>query len=253
MNSPVSCLPDPIQNMVKKKSKTQKRPRATLSRVPRFRGIMAPAAMGGVVSKNQSNLPITAGIGRMMTVQNYELSRTFPTQAGTPAFNNQGLTVNPGISSAFPWLSAIALNYSKFRFRFLRYMYVPQVPTTVAGVCYINISYDSADSTPSTLAQVSQSDSSTIGPVWHGGGINADKAFSKNLGVDEMIYCDVDCTKWTQPYYYVRSQGNTDADTKPAVVNYGIDSSVPAAITPGQLYVAYIVDLFEPVASALNA
>lgn len=239
--------------MAKNKKKNQKRQNGTLSRVPRSRGVMAPVAMGGVVSKNNSYLPLTAGIGRMMTVQNYELSRTFPTQAAVPAFNNQALTINPGISSAFPWLSAIALNYSKFRFRFLRYMFVPQVPTTVAGVCYINIAYDFADSAPANLAQVSQSDSSTIGPVWHGGGINADKAFSKELGVDEMIYCDVDCTKFTQPFYYVRTQANTDADTKPALVNYGIDVSVPATITPGQLYVAYIVDLFEPVANALNA
>ncbi len=250
MNSPVSCLPDPIQNMAKKKTQKNKNP---IRRIPRPPGRSPPVAMGGVVTKQRSNLPLISGIGETMLVKNFELVTAFPTQDAIAAFKATNIVCNPGIAASFPWLSQIALNYSKFAWKYLRFMYVPQVATTTAGVVWINASYDPADTAPTSLASVSQNDSSSIGPAWQGGGINAEKAFRSSIGVDEMIFVDIDCSNFTQPYYYIRKAVNLDADTIVMKLFYGNDVSVPATVTPGSLYVSYVCALSEPVAPALNA
>lgn len=216
----------------------------------------APVAMGGITTKQQSAMPLFAGIGRRMIVQNYELVSSYASFAtDTFASLQTGKTCNPGIASFVPWLSAIALSYSKFRWKSLRFIYVPKVSTTTPGQVYINISYDPADGNPTTLAQVAVADSSSIGPTWIGGGINQEKAFRSDLGVDEAVFVDVDVKSLTQPYYYVRLQGGLDADSKPLVVWYGSTGALNGATygNTGDLYVAYTIELFEPVAPALNA
>lgn len=224
-----------------------------LNRTSRSGGVYAPAAMGGITSKQKSALPLQAGMGRQMLVQNYELVSAFPTQDAVAVFKKSALTVNPGLVATFPWLSAIALSYSKFCFKFLRFIYVPQVSTSTNGVVFIDILYDASDAKPTTLASVAQSESSSIGPAWQGGGINAEKAFRKDLGIDEMIFVDVDCNAWSQKYYYVRKNAGLDADSQPAVVCFGNDASVPALTTPGALYAAYVVEFKEPLDPTTNA
>nr|WRQ65502.1 structural protein [Tolivirales sp.] len=257
MNSPeVICR---IQyNMTKRKSKQNKNAKRAnnpngLNRTRRTGGSYAPAAMGGITSKQRSALPLQAGTGRQMLVQNYELVSAYPTQDAIAVFKKSALTINPGLVATFPWLSNIALSYSKFCFKFLRFIYVPQVATNTPGVVFIDILYDSADAKPSTLQSVAQSESSSIGPAWQGGGINAEKAFRKDLGIDEMIFVDVDCSSWTQKYYYCRKNAGLDADTQPGVVCFGNDASVPALTTPGALYAAYVVEFKEPLDATTNA
>jgi hypothetical protein len=257
MNSPVSCLPDPIQNMAPVKKKNNKKNTNPPARPMRTGGNMAPAAMGGITSKGASSLPVFAGVGRKMVVQNYELITTYKTNS-TDTFASLllGFTCNPGIVAFTPWLATIALNYSKFKWKSLRFIYVPSVPTSIPGSAYINMSYDPSDTPPASLADVAVSDSSSIGPVWVGGGINSEKAFRPNLGIDEAIFVDVDCKTLTQPYYYVRKQAGLDADSKPLVVYCGTQGALNGASNyggTGQLYVAYTVELFEPVASTLNS
>lgn len=255
MNSPVSCLLDPIQNMAPTKKKNKNKNTNPPARPMRTGGNLAPAAMGGITSKGASSMPVFAGVGRKMVVQNYEQISTLKSNAAnTFALLLSSYTCNPGIAAFAPWLSTIALNYSKFKWKTLRFIYVPNVPTSIPGSAFINVSYDPADGSPTSLADVAVADSSSIGPAWVGGGINAEKAFRPNLGIDEAIFVDVDCKSLTQPYYYVRKQAGTDADTKPLVLYYGsIDVANGGNYGgSGAVYVAYTVELFEPVASSLN-
>jgi len=186
-----------------------------------------------------------------MLVQNYELVGSFPTPAAGFATNN--LQVNPGIAANFPWLSKIALNYSKFSWKYLRFMYVPAVSTTTAGTVFMICHYDNADSAPTSIGGVAQSNSSSLGPTWQGGGMSAIKAFRPDLYTDQGIYLDIDCKNLTQPWYYVRTAANVDADTVPLKVYYGVGPDVAAGLAPGSLYVSYICALTEPVASTENA
>jgi hypothetical protein len=258
MNSPVSCLPDPIQNMAPLK-KTKKKNTSSNNAPPRplrTSGVRAPAAMGGITSKAGSTMPVFAGIGRKMVVQNYEaisVLKNVPTN--TFALLQTSQSVNPGIASTFPWLSTIALNYSKYKFKMLRFIYVPNVPTSIGGSAYIYLSYDSTDQQPASLANVAVADSSSIGPAWVGGGINAEKAFRPNLGIDECIFVDADVRNFTQPYYYVRTQAKTDTDSTPLVLYFGSDSALNGTANyggTGTVYVSYTVELFEPVLASLN-
>lgn len=256
MNSPVSCLLDPIQNMAPIKKKNKNKISNPPARPMRTGGNMAPAAMGGITSKSASSMPVFAGVGRKMVVQNYEQIATLKSFA-TDTWNSllSSYTCNPGIAAFAPWLSTIALNYSKFKWKTLRFLYVPNVPTSVPGSAYINVSYDPADGSPTSLADVAVADSSSIGPAWVGGGINAEKAFRPTLGIDDAIFVDVDCKSLTQPYYYVRKQAGLDADSKPLVLYFGSAgvSNGGSYGGCGAVYVAYTVELFEPVASSLNS
>jgi hypothetical protein len=258
MNSPVSCLRDPIQNMTNKMNKKSKnngggkQPARQAQRTSNT----APAAMGGITTKQRSMLPISVGVGRRMVVQNYEMIASlkgFTTDTFASLLSSY--TCNPGIAAFTPWLSTIALNYSKFAWKSLRFIYVPKVPTSIPGQAFISVAYDPLDTAPTAVADIAVTDSSSIGPVWEGGGINQEKAFRPSLSLDKCIYVDVDCKSFTQPYFYVRKQAGVDADTRPCVLYFGSAAAltgVGAYGATGDVYIAYSVELFEPVQAALN-
>jgi len=58
------------------------------------------------------------------------------------------MRANPGISSVFPWLSSVAVNYEKYRFRRLTFTIVPLVATNFSGRIGVGFDYDSTDSPP---------------------------------------------------------------------------------------------------------
>lgn len=269
MNSPVSCLPDPIQNMKKKtSSKNKNKSQGKRRNIPRV--VSAPAAMGEVNFGKRPNLPQMTMKGPSTVVRNYEQVAAFP--SGNTAFQISGALSNPGIAGSFPWLSPIAQNYTKFRFRYLRFFFSGSCPTSTTGKVFINISYDALDSAPASLAQVMQSEDSCSGPAWFGGVVSSEKAFDRRLPADSNIFVDVDCARFALPWYVVRDSttnvalaltgtptgglgtlalsGNTiDAGSLPCRVYYG-NSAVTSSTVPGELYVAYEIELIEPVASA---
>lgn len=229
----------------------------------------APAAMGAIDRGRRPNLPSMVMKGPTTLVRNYEQVAAFP--AGNTAFQAQGAISNVGIAGSFPWLSTIAANYTKFRFRFLRFFFSGSCPTSTTGKVWINISYDALDSAPSTLAQVMQSEDSCSGPAWFGGVVSGEKAFDPRLPADSNIFVDADCGRFALPWYVVRNStanvalalsgaptggigtlalaGNTvDSAAIPCRLYFG-NNAVSSAITPGELYVAYEVELIEPVST----
>lgn len=279
MNSPVSCLPDPIQNMVIKKGKKKlvaKRPtnarKNQLMTTPR-RDMTAPAAYGAVAGQKRI-FPLQAGAGKSLVVQNYELVHA---QTGSNSlFSTGGDVMNPGIQQSYPWLSGIAKQYSRFRWKALRYIYVPTCSTTTAGSVFFYPSYDSFDSAPATLAQVAVSENSCIGNAWFGGSINPNLAF-KPLTTQESIFVDIDVDRFPNNWYYVR---DTFADTKPStgaalggvipagltltsgtyfemesrpgVIYYGADG-VAGNTSIGNLFAAYVVEFSDPIDPTVQA
>jgi hypothetical protein len=250
----------------KKKKKAKAAPRTrnrNTNTGPRSQQVNIPAAMGVAVSRGgREFLPRFAAANGRCLVQNFELVRAFKAQSATGNGNfaslQDSLTVNPGIATAFPWLSALALSYSKFKFKFLRYMYIPSVPTSIPGSVYIYTNYDAADAVPGSLAAVMTADGSSNGPVWMGGGINTEKAFRSNMNIADAVFVDIDLKQLTQPFYYVRTQAGVTEDSRPLVMIWGSDSLTFAGpttfnLSPGNLYVSYIVEFYDPVLSSLNA
>jgi hypothetical protein len=276
MNSPVTCLPDPIQNMagqknlkIKSKKKTRDvivRPNTSLQNV-----VSAPVAMGAVDRGNRKNLPNMIMKGPTALVRNFEQVGAFPT--GNTSFQISGAVSNPGIPGSFPWLSAIAANYQKFRFRYLRFFFSGSCPTSTTGKVFISLTYDGLDSIPSTLAQIMQSEDSCSGPAWFGGVVSGEKAFDVRLPADSNVFVDADCKRFVNNWYLCRIN-TTDTELQlsgtatggngtlaltgdvissssfPCKVYYG-NNGVTSSTIPGELYVAYEVEFCEPVASAL--
>lgn len=263
----------------KKTSQRKKIVQNTITRMvpqPDFaRSSMAAPAAYGAVSGSKQILPLQAGAGRQLLVQNYELIHTANGSAGV--FSAGGDVCNPGLANSFPWLSGIAKQYSKFRWKFLRYMYVPTCSTTTAGSVFYMFNYDYLDAGPSNLGQVAQSEDSSIGNAWFGGAISPEMAFSPQLSTREAIFVDYNPKKANNNWYYVRttqggvspSSGGTlggvipagltfsagsypDAEARPATIYYGADS-VAGTTGIGNLFVSYVVEFAEPVAAAINA
>jgi hypothetical protein len=284
MNSPVSCLRDPIQNMVKK-NKNKKKSKAAQQQMvvrrkqtPYVSQISAPVAYGATQGSKRM-YPVGQIDSSRCIVKNFELATAFGTSNG--AFKVDGLFVNPGIAANFPWLYTIARNYQKFRFHALRYFYSSSVSTATPGKAFINMSYDANDVAPATLAEAMASKSSCTGPAWFGGAITEGKAFDPHINGDANIYVDVDPSRFSQEWYYVRNTvtGGVQPSTGGALTgtptggigtlaftqgSYNDESSIPLRVyygtngvtngtVAGELYMAYIIEFSDPVAPADTA
>jgi hypothetical protein len=299
MNSPVSCLPDPIQNMVKitvdgqvlKKIANLPKKKKNIMKAnmnnPLTRQVMLSAASGltdprsyraaptayGAVSGQKKVFPLQAGSGSTLIVQNYELVHAQNGSAGV--FSAGGDVMNPGLPSSYPWLSGIAKQYTRFRWKALRYIYVPTCSTTTAGSVFFYPSYDSYDSGPTSLAQVAVSENSCIGNAWFGGSINPNLAF-KPLTTQESIFVNVDMNRFPNKWFYVRDTfGGTaptsggalggvipagltftagtmyDLESRPGIMYYGADG-VAGAGSIGNLFAAYVVEFSDPIDPTLQ-
>jgi hypothetical protein len=271
MNSPVSCLPDPIQNM--KNKKNTKKPNPQRRRTPFLRTVNAPESSGTVVrSKRGAALPIAVTRGDTTVVKNYEMSASF---SGAGGFAMTTHSINPYNATQFPWLSNLAKGYQKFRFLHFRAFFSTTTATSAQGTTFIQIQYDNQDTAPSTLAQVMAGDSAAAGPCWYGGAVNDEKAFDKRLGADSNIYVDLDVGRLPFNWYYCRAIPgiNTNASlggvipagltltdgsyvdqtVLPFKVFFGSNNANIAGtpVSPGTLYYSYIIEFCEPVASGL--
>lgn len=64
------------------------------------------------------------------------------------AFRSVGYRTNPGMANIFPWLSSMAVNYEKYRFRSLSFTLVPLVSTGYNGRIGVGFDFDSSDTAP---------------------------------------------------------------------------------------------------------
>jgi len=237
---------------------------------------MPGTAYGAVVGPKQM-LPVISALGRSAIVANYEQIVVGSGLTGTGGFNVGGLVLNPGIDGNWGWIGKLSQNYQKFRFRMLRFIYVPQTPTSTPGSVFLYMQYDSPDSPPADLAGVSASESSVIGNSWYGGPINSEIAFSKKLTIRDNVFIDVDVSRFSQPWYYIRStSGHTlnvaalsgtptggigslaltggttyEYTTRPGVIYFGTNN-VTNAVVAGNLYMSYVLELSEPILGSLN-
>lgn len=209
-----------------------------------------------------------------MIVQNYELVTTLG--AGNNAFTIGGSVVNPGLSGNFPWLSSLAKNYNKFRWRSLRYIYVPACSTASAGTEFMYFKYDYLDNAASSLTEVMATENAVMGNVWHGNPINDSTAFAPKLAISENINCELDIGRLSREWYVVRTGNNAqqpvtsalggvipagltftpgviyDDVAQPAVIYYGNYGTAGTA-TNGYLFAAYTIEFIEPMLGSLNS
>jgi len=85
---------------------------------------------------------------------------------GTAAFTAIKLAVNPGVSTSFPWLSALASRFERYKFSSLCFEYVPSCAVTVAGTVMAAFDTDASDAAPTTKAQLMAYQNATRSPPW---------------------------------------------------------------------------------------
>jgi hypothetical protein len=106
----------------------------------------APVAVSRPIRKNSK--PKMSLTGDAMVIRHSEMIGSILSGAPTSnvtAFRAVSFRANPGISTVFPWLSSVAVNYEKYRFKYLRFVIVPLVATTYSGRIGVGFDYDSAD------------------------------------------------------------------------------------------------------------
>ena len=72
---------------------------------------------------------------------------------GSVNFAATGVSINPGLSATFNWLSGIATRFESYQFLELCFSYETQAPTTTSGSVVLAIDYDPRDPLPTSKAQ----------------------------------------------------------------------------------------------------
>jgi len=118
------------------------------------------------------------GLGRGNLLSNYQgtsmvLEKTevfFPvTSSGVSgAFTAAGIIFHP-MSTYLSWLTNMANSFTTYELLRVEFTYVPSVPTTTAGAFSFAFSEDLRDDTPSTMAQILNTEQSLYAPVYAGG------------------------------------------------------------------------------------
>lgn len=89
------------------------------------------------------------------------------TVLGSTAFSVVGnYPLNPGLPASFPWLSATASQYEKYRVHKITYRYKNLKGTASDGNILMAFDFDSLDSAPSSAIQMTQYTRCTDGSPW---------------------------------------------------------------------------------------
>lgn len=91
--------------------------------------------------------------GGRIAVRHAELLGTL--SSVSDAFAVTQFQINPGLGNFTGWLSNIAQNYESYKFKNLRFRYVPACSTTTAGQVFLSVDFDAVDSPPVQEAQLS--------------------------------------------------------------------------------------------------
>lgn len=162
------------------------------------------------------------------------IQSTIATTNGTSVYQ-----VNAGSGNAFPWLSQIAANYDRYRFKRLRLVYIPLCPTTEAGRVTLCYDVDSTDPIPLDRQSISNYHCSSEGAPW----------------ATQYLDCKLsDNSKW----YYTDASGINTLSTSPLNANldqgqfFAVTYSGSSSNSVGEIYALYDVELTDPQPSGAS-
>ena len=205
-----------------KKQNRKSKPKSSFTKVQR-----APVA--SVINYIQRNPRMSSTRGGF-NVQHTELITTLTNSTGTYVVAQY--PVNPGISVTFPWLSAIAIKFDKYRFKKLSFSYHTIAPTLGTGDVFLIPDYDATDLAPDTVEKAANTSGTKSGAIW--------KNFTLN----------VDCKSLhsSNPHLFVREQlvGSERLSYDGMSLSIASDTDVGRI---GRVYVTYDVDFFKPQTS----
>jgi hypothetical protein len=159
--------------------------------------------------------------------------------AGSVAYAAQSLSINPGLTSLFPWLASIANNFESYCFNKLGFEYRTEASSNTTGKVILTTDYDASDPLPASKQTQLQERAKADDACWQNFSLELDSPDLKKL-----------------PQRYIRSAGQpANTDIKMYDVGNLIIGTQGEANTNviGELYVHYDVDLITPNPSGLLA
>jgi len=137
----------------------------------------------------------------------------------------------PGLSSTFPWLATVAMNFREYRFNNLVFTYEPSCPTNFTGGATMIPLYDPNQATPESSQAALDCKNAVNVPIYQRASTNfAGQKTQKNL----LIRTNTLSVPTETPFY----------DSGAFV--FALDTTTGAQ-TYGKLFVSYDIDLFIPV------
>lgn len=95
-----------------------------------------------------SSIPTWSGQGKSLRIHQTERIGTIVSHATAGTYTAGGYGLNPANSSTFPWLSNIAKLFDKYKFHYLKFIYINNSPTSMAGNVTMGVDFDVTDATP---------------------------------------------------------------------------------------------------------
>lgn len=126
----------------------------------------ATAPVARTLRIRKQSKPKQKNISNGVVITHSEMLSSVVTHGTTLTYQCDSLVANPGRSVMFPWLSTIAANYDKYRFRKLSVSFVTNQPTSVGGKVGIGFDYDSTDPVPGDRIEFFALTHHTEGAVW---------------------------------------------------------------------------------------
>ncbi len=196
--------------------------------------IRAPAAMGRVtMGRGPAFLASSKPGSGSIRVSNREFISDLASGTSQTFTVCSFLGINPGLSTTFPWLSAIARKFESYKFRSLRFIIETEAATSLTGSAFLAIDFDASDAAPLSKQQMMSYKTSVRSPVWSDCACSANKEELHKLGQER----------------YVRGGAlAANLDIRASDVGNLIAAALVQGATTvfGELYVEYDVELYTP-------
>ncbi len=218
----------PKANRIKKpKHKQTKKKAMVVAEKTTMQPMAAPAAASTVI-KTPNNM-------RYKCTTFERVEAVGPITGSTTAFAVAGnYSINPGLSSLFPWMSAPAAAFNMYKFRKLRIHYKNSTGTTNTGVVVIGFNPDPNDIAPTSLSQIENYETRVRVATWEDSYVDVPKedlARLKKFLVRTSIVPGELATYDLGSIYIVVSGNNS------------------SSATVGELWLEYILDMYAPITS----
>lgn len=109
--------------------------------------------------KNQvpaATIPTWTGQSKSLRIHQMErIANVVANSTTAGAFKADTYVMNPADSKTFPWLSSIAKLFDKYKFHKLRFFFINNSPTSIAGNVTMAVDFDTLDASPANGTQMS--------------------------------------------------------------------------------------------------
>lgn len=216
-----------------------------------FMPIAAPLASGVVTSRQR--IPAITSTTSSTLVTNTEVFHDL-NAAALGAFSVTNKAILPAQAS---WLAGISDLYSKYRWRKLRFVYLPNCPTTTQGSGVVSIGYDRLDADPTSATSMQQAYRAITFPAYAGyEGAMALRTFNNVPG---MVVFDVDVTRFDKAWYpiigvtpFAALATNIQNAYCPCTMYFGSVNGPATATSFGSWFMQYVIEFIEPVNPTQN-